>query len=306
MTCCDFINVTTMLQSYSFCPEQDVEALHELIVECWQAYGPVVTFHVGDLHWRLRPQPERLPEQDIRLWYNEADKLRALAWFDPPNSGDILCHPTVDRTVVEPALLEWLENKARSQNVADFTVVAFESDSLREELLTARGYQKQSDFLHHMQRQLDHPIVTADIKEGYFVSTTAAADLLSLSNAIASVFGSDPKPVSAYEALRSSPFYRNDLDIVIKSERGEVVAFCLAWLDEKNKVGLLEPVGCHPEHRRLGLASAAVRTALKALKSADAQTSVLHHAGDSHSAFKLYKKCGFTPLANDYDWTIVL
>lgn len=231
-----------MLQTRHFQPDKDIEALHQLIATCWQAYGPEVTFHVGDLHWRLRPQPERSPEEDV-LFVHKGDKLLAFAWFDPPNSGDLLCRPEIDRTVVEPVLLDWLENKARSRSAADFTVGAFESDVVREDLLTARGYQKQSDFLHHMQKQLDKTISTTSLTEDYSISTTAVADLPSLSTVIATVFGSAPKPVSAYETLHSSRFYRGDLDVVIKSKEDEVVAFCLAWLDEKNKVGLLEPVG---------------------------------------------------------------
>lgn len=288
-----------------FQPDKDLGALHQLIADCWEAYGPEITFHVGDLHWRLRPQPGRSPEQDILLWYEE-NKLKAFAWFDSPDSGDLLCHPQTERTVVEPVLLEWLEDKARSQGVSDFTVGAFESDSLRADLLTARGYQKQADFLHHMQRRLDKPITNLAMKEGYSVSNTTAADLSSLSTAIAAAFESKPKPVSAYEALRSGQFYWNDLDIVVKSRDGEVVAFCLAWLDKSNKVGLLEPVGCRPTHRRLGLASAAVRTALKRLRSAGAQTAVVYPIGDSPTAYRLYRNCGFTGIADDYDWTVAL
>lgn len=293
------------IQTRYFQLNRDVEALQQLIIDCWQAYGPAVTFHVGDLHWRLRPQPERSPEQDILLWY-AGDKLRAFAWFESPDSGDLLCHPAVERTVVEPVLLEWLETKARSQKATDFTVGAFDSDAIRVKLLAARGYQKQSNFLHHMQRQLDKPIARTAVKEGYLVGTTTAADLLSLSTAIAAAFESNLKPVSAYEALHSSRFYRSDLDAIIKTKQDEVVAFCLAWLDEKNKVGLLEPVGCHPEHRQLGLASVAVRAALERLKSAGARSAVVYPVGDSSAAVELYRRCGFIAVANDYDWTITL
>ncbi|MEL6398009.1 MAG: hypothetical protein AAFR26_02870 [Cyanobacteria bacterium J06626_4] len=165
------------LQSRCFEPSQDeVEALHQLIVDCWQAYGPAVTFHIGDLHWRLRSQPGRSPERDIRLWY-EKDQLSAFAWFDSPDSGDLLCHPRVERDIVEPLLLEWLECEARSRDASDFTVGAFSSDKIRAELLTARGYQKQLSFLHHLQRSLDAPLSAIAIAENYSISTTTVADL---------------------------------------------------------------------------------------------------------------------------------
>ncbi|MEM1291987.1 MAG: GNAT family N-acetyltransferase [Cyanobacteria bacterium P01_H01_bin.162] len=293
------------LQSRSFRSGQDVAALHQLVIDCWQAKGPAVTFHIGDVCWRLRPQSGRSPERDIRLWY-EAKTLQAFAWFDAPDSGDLLCHPEVERDVVEPVLLAWLEGEARLREASHFTVGAFSSDRVREELLIDRGYQKQSSFLHHLQRSLDAPIIATTIADSYSISTTTAADLSSLAIAIADAFGSEPKPVSTYKALRSSRFYRNDLDIVVKAANGEIVAFCLAWLDEHNQIGLLEPVGCHSGYQRLGLASAAVNVALEALRVAGARTAVVYPAGDEPAACKLYEKCGFIPVANDYDWEIAL
>lgn len=112
-------HIVMTLQTRQFQSDKDVEALHQIIAAYWQAYGPKATFHVGDLHWRLRPQPERSPRQDIFLLHEDGELL-GFAWFDLPDSGDLLCHPEADRTVVEPILLEWLENKARSQNMTDF------------------------------------------------------------------------------------------------------------------------------------------------------------------------------------------
>lgn len=87
-----------------------------------------------------------------------------------------------------------------------------------------------------MQRLLEAPVACTAVADGYSVGNPTTADLLSLSTAISCAFQSEPKPVSAYEALRASRFYRNDLDIVVKSKHGKVVAFCLAWLDEQNHV----------------------------------------------------------------------
>ena len=48
--------------------------------------------------------------------------------------------------------------------------------------------------------------------------------------------------------------YRADLDCVVEAPDGSLVAYCLAWLDDANRVGELEPVGTHPDYRRRGLA----------------------------------------------------
>ena len=52
--------------------------------------------------------------------------------------------------------------------------------------------------------------------------------------------------------------FNYEYDINIVDENNEIVAFCTMWHDEKNKIGILEPVGTHPDHRRKGLAKTAI------------------------------------------------
>ncbi len=52
--------------------------------------------------------------------------------------------------------------------------------------------------------------------------------------------------------------YKKEDDIHIVDEEGEVVAFATMWYDSKNQIGILEPVGTHPDHRRKGLAKSAI------------------------------------------------
>ena len=79
-------------------------ALHALISRAWAAEGPAVTFHVGDLHWRLRPQPPRHPDRDLRLWFGPDGALGGFAWFDPHMWGDIQCGLAAARAALEPRI----------------------------------------------------------------------------------------------------------------------------------------------------------------------------------------------------------
>ncbi|WP_414636129.1 GNAT family N-acetyltransferase [Amycolatopsis sp.] len=63
---------------------------------------------------------------------------------------------------------------------------------------------------------------------------------------------------------------RADLDWVVKTPDGSLVANCLIWLDERNRVGELEPVGTDPRFRRKGLSRAVCLAALHALRATGA------------------------------------
>jgi mycothiol synthase len=54
---------------------------------------------------------------------------------------------------------------------------------------------------------------------------------------------------------------------MVITEDGHAVAFCVVWPDEVNQVGLLEPVGVHPDFHRQGLGRAVVSEGLRRLQA---------------------------------------
>jgi ribosomal protein S18 acetylase RimI-like enzyme len=99
----------------------------------------------------------------------------------------------------------------------------------------------------------------------------------------------------SYRAITVAWPYRSDLDCVAVAPDGSFVAFCLVWLDERNAVGEMEPVGTHPGHRRRGLGSAVCLEALSRLRDAGATSAIVSARGDDAypSARALYASIGF-------------
>ena len=98
-----------------------------------------------------------------------------------------------------------------------------------------------------------------------------------------------------YELVRTMPWYRQDLDCVVEAPDGSVAAYTLAWLDEQNRVGELEPVGTHADHRRLGLGRAVNVFAMRRLREEGATTALVGCRGDAAYPIpcKLYESVGF-------------
>jgi ribosomal protein S18 acetylase RimI-like enzyme len=96
-----------------------------------------------------------------------------------------------------------------------------------------------------------------------------------------------------YDRVRRTWPYRAELDRVVATDDGVVVAFCTAWIDEAHASGLLEPVGTHPAYQRRGLAKAVCLDALRALREAGARSAQV--AYESDAALATYQAIGFEP-----------
>ncbi|NUQ33024.1 MAG: GNAT family N-acetyltransferase, partial [Dermatophilaceae bacterium] len=99
--------------------------------------------------------------------------------------------------------------------------------------------------------------------------------------------------------------YRHDLDWVAVDEDDRMVASVIVWLDEATGVGLVEPVGCVPDHRGRGLAGAVTLAALHHLGEVGGSLAQVSPRGDDDypGPQRLYRSLGFRPTARTVTWT---
>jgi len=95
------------------------------------------------------------------------------------------------------------------------------------------------------------------------------------------------------ERVRRTWPYRPELDRIVRTSDGEIAACCIAWLDENNDAGLLEPVSTHRAHQNRGLARLVVGDALRILGKAGA--TVAQVGTSSPAARAAYTATGFRP-----------
>ena len=109
---------------------------------------------------------------------------------------------------------------------------------------------------------------------------------------------------AAYRRLMATPPYRAVLDWVAVTPDDEMVASCCVWLDDAAGVALVEPVGCHPEHRRRGLASAVSLAALHAARDVGGTTGLVRPRGDDDypEPGRVYRGIGFVSGPRTRTW----
>ena len=129
------------------------------------------------------------------------------------------------------------------------------TDSERLTFLRARGYEidaESDDTIYHLTElgSLAEPAVP----DGYRLRTVEPADLEQRVEIHRAVWAPSRVTAESFANVQAAWPYRRDLDCVVEAPDGSFAAYCLAWLDDANRVGEFEPVGTHPDYHRRGLA----------------------------------------------------
>ncbi len=206
-------------------------------------------------------------ETGAYLWETQDRQLAAILNQEGAGQVFLQIHPAFKTADLEEQMIALAEESLRTASQSGGQVLwvwADAGDALRHEILIRRGYTLIDDAEEHQWlRDLTRQVPDKPVKGGYSIRSLGdSSELPSRSWASWRAFHSerpdteyDPDP-SWYLNIQSAPLYRRDLDLVAIAPGGEVAAFTTIWYDDVTRCGYFEPVGCMPEHQRLGLASA--------------------------------------------------
>lgn len=180
-----------------------------------------------------------------------------------------------------------------------FALYGFGGDAATETVARARGYDAvrwEAEMLR--DDLLDLPELT--IANGYHLRSPEGAELPAVFDVLVSGFadawGQYEDGEHRFDAWVEDPDFRRELAVV--AWHGDVPVACvLGELHEQadgSVRGLLAAVCTHPDHRRRGLATAAIAECLRRLRDAGATSAYLAaDTGSEHQTLALYEGCGF-------------
>jgi ribosomal protein S18 acetylase RimI-like enzyme len=241
---------------------------------------------------------QRLPFDDweARLWL-DGDELVGFGWATGWRERRGLSYEYRDVSLFEE-ILEWGQPQATTARSGDDDAVA---------ILRSRGFEHdpEAPWNRWNVRGLDE-VEQPWVPDGHRLTTMAEhGDFSSRAAAHRSAFSRPGAPSrftdETYATVRAEGPWRPELDCVVVAPDGEVAAFALAWLDDRNAVGELEPVGVRVEDQRRGLGRAVSLHALHRLRAAGARTALVGSRGDDGHPVprKLYESIGFRELWRD-------
>ncbi|GAB3137987.1 hypothetical protein GCM10027258_14380 [Amycolatopsis stemonae] len=285
----------------SYAGPADLRAMQGLAQRIWSKSSSV---HVGDLPWQRFQQTGREAEWPTVLW-EAGGEVVAWGWVSLPGELALLVDPA--RPELASEVLGWFEDTA---SAAELTVTVLDGEKHVVAALERSGYalQENAPYLSYLSRLLvDLP---APVVPGGFAVRPVGPDDLERRVAVhREVWQPSRVTASSYRAVMAAWPYRARLDWVAEAPDGRFAAQCLIWLDDRNAVGELEPVGTLPEFRRTGLARAVCLAALREAHHAGAREAVVYPVighPKSVAALPLYRDLGFRPYARTLTFTRTL
>jgi len=214
-------------------------------------------------------------DQVTTLWETSSDQIAAV--LHPLAMGEAVLHlhPAFRTAELETEMIAFAEQHlyARSEDGGRrLTILADQSDALRQRILRDRSYASRGNPVHRWWRDLDAPLPDLPVAAGYSIRSMGdLEESPARSWASWKAFHPD-EPDDQYEGwewylnIRSAPLYRRDLDIVAATAAGEIAAFCTIWFDDATRSAVCVLVGTVPEHQRRGLGKAMMNEGLRRLR----------------------------------------
>jgi ribosomal protein S18 acetylase RimI-like enzyme len=282
-----------------FAKESDLRLMQDVVSASWRLEKPLVRFHVGDLAWGRYAHAGREHEWRIRIWETDG-RPAGWAWLTLPNDAELHVLREHRRELI-PKILDWLSDQASTSGAAtQLRVSVLEQDGPTLASVLDAGFRpSEKGAFHAMVLELEGGLARRVLPPGFRARhVEGEADLarrVAVHRAAWSVFGPSRVSEESYRNLTAAWPYRPELDWVVEAPDGSFVSSCLAWLDEENRVGELEPVGTDPAFWRRGFGFAVCAAALRALRKHGADTAVVYstEVPGKPPAPALYRALGF-------------
>ena len=281
--------------------EADLRAMAALV-----HLAPADNLHVADLPWRFSSWALDYPD-NVGLWVNADGQLLAWAVLQTPWwAVDYALHPDAGQDL-HRQLLAWADDRARQtlgtpsgQPAWFVNVFAGQSDRIRD--LEQAGFASQANIGEDswskvlMRRPAQTPLPDYTLPSGVTIRPLAGESEVSAYVGLQrTVFESENVTVGWRSRTLRMPQYIADLDLVAVAPDGDLVAFCVCWLDQAADPvsGQVEPLGVHPDWRRSGLGRAILSEGLRRLRSHGARQIYVETDNYRGAALELYESAGF-------------
>lgn len=255
--------------------------------------------------------PEYQDEEDrlVKIWEeidesNESldPKIVAVAVLNGSPDSCLNIHP--DYEYLTPEVILEMEKErggipSTDDSDARIVFVVEADDRRRTEVLQNLGYEDLGICEHNRIRPLNSPIPDYGLPDGYSVrQVVLPEEYEKYRQVLGSVFSHCGRYMTkaAVKKYSEASFWHEDLDLVAVAPDGSFAAFTTVRVDPASRIAEFEPVGTHPDHRKLGLAKAVILEGLTRLLRYNPTLVCIPGAAANEGATHLYDSLGFSKV----------
>jgi ribosomal protein S18 acetylase RimI-like enzyme len=250
----------------------DLRAAQDFASRMWNT-SPF--WHAGGLAWDFGPIVDTPADRRTHLW-GRPDRVVAMA--DCLESTHLDAQVDPDEAAVVGEIIAWFERKATRN---ELTISFAEGHDWIRDAAWAAGYLEAPDLPFGLDMRMAPETVSfIELPEGYSVKSIDADCVDARVDVHRAAWEPSLVTREVYERVMVTWPYREVFDIVAVAPNGTFAACCIGWLDPTTRVAEIEPVGTHPDHRRLGLAQAVCAEAIERLSVAGCEEVVIKPRGD--------------------------
>ena len=296
--------------------EDDLQQMLGLLMEARSSTSDWRYWHVGELLFGFFMVACHLkPQEHIRLWHDNQDRLVGYAILGEDPSFDCQVLPEYEWSGIETEALAWAETRLTElrrhepQRWNDnFVSGARQDDAKRIAFLEQHGFRYSGDFAEvNMLRSLDRPIPESALPAGCQVRAVFADEGEISNRAAAQREVWHPWTVGNvsdddYVRFMQLPGYHRDLDVVTVTPDGVIAAYVNGWIDPVNRIGDFGPVGALPAYRRQGLTRAALLESLRRMQARGMNRVCISTGVSNTPAKRLYESIGFKIVNKYFDY----
>jgi len=288
--------------------EAEFQELWNLLIESYALTGCPDNWLFDRLEdWKYGANAQRAKQnptffmEHAHLWRDTAGTLVGFCIAEyAANSVFLQVHPRY--RWIEDAQLAWAETTWASgkESVATY---AYAHDTPRRQLLSRRGYADAGESGRMYTFDLARRYPVAALPAGFRIATLAEDhNVESHIAAVSSAFGRATLNRAWFDTKITAPTYAPAWDLAVISPDGEHVAFCLARLDEQNRVAEIDPIGTRPEYQRRGLAKALVAECFGRLRACGMRYAYIGAGPKSAVGNRLYESLGSVEMFQEHCW----
>jgi predicted N-acetyltransferase YhbS len=248
----------------------------------------------------------RFWEEHLGIW-EHAGQIVGVANIEHPvdwhpGFGEIFVQRHPEHIDLLDEMLAYSEEHFADPKNHQVHIYVYEDDTPLVDAVSRRCYVRNEErYGYHMEYMVGEQ-AEPELPKGYTLHTVAEeCDVEQRRELFGRSFNhEEPKDwpsAFAYRELQRAPDYRLEHDLFIKAPDGTYAAGGIFWYDEANRVGHLEPLGTHPEHRNRGLARVIFTEGMRKLKRQGATRIPMITPYDS-----LYGALGFQKMRTYCAW----